>query len=106
MKFLIAFILGAAWAFYVAVLMDRPDLARVVTSPWGLVAHAGFALLLTRTVIGVSWDEIRSSRLRWRDGFGVLLRNLIVTLLGETLLVFISRTLLNGIDPTHHRALW
>ncbi len=106
MKFPVAFLLGCAWAFYATLLLDRPDLAQAVVAPWDQIAHAAFALLLIRTVVGVSWDEIRSSRPEWRVASGVLLRNLVVMLLGEALLVFTSRAILNGIDPTHHRPLW
>lgn len=106
MKLLLSLILGGAYAFYIALLIDRPDLARAVVPPWDVVAHAAFVVLLIRFTVGASWDEIRAAKNRWANGPVILFRNLVVILLGCGLLLFTARAILYGIDQTQHRALW
>ena len=106
MTFLFTLLLGGAWAFYAALLLDRPDLARIVPEPYPLVVHGLFVVLLLWAVARVSSPEIRSASSAWRHGPMIFLRNLVVVSLGVVLLVFTSREILHGIDPTGVRPIW
>jgi len=106
MKFILALLLATLWSFYVALLLDRPDLAKAVMPPWDKIAHGAFGVVLLRAVVGLSWDEIKHAK-SWRaHGLGIVLRNSLVTLLGIGFLVFTCRAVLDGIDHTHLRKLW
>jgi hypothetical protein len=106
MKFLLACLIGLGWTFYVALLIDRPDMAATVTEPWPKIIHAVFAIVLLRTVYGLSADEIKLTDRPWRRAPGIWLRNLIVAGLALALMLFACREVLNGIDPTGLRRLW
>ncbi len=104
--FLFACLIGLGWTFFVALLIDRPDLAATVPQPWPQVIHGVFLIVLARTLYGVSATEIRLTHGGFSRAPRIWLRNLIILGLGLTLMVFTCREVLNGIDPTGHRALW
>ncbi len=106
MKFLFALLIGLGWTFYATLLFDRPDLAATIQPPWPNVIHGVFALVLLRTVWGVSVDELRASNTRWYGAPAVWLRNLFVLAMGLAVMAFTWHLLLQGIDPTGHRRLW
>lgn len=107
MKLLIALIGGGLWAFFIALQLDRPDLAvKLVPEASQILVHGGFVVFLLWVVYVFSHREIRSSKSWWRHGPGIYLRNLVVISLGVVLLIFTCREVLNGVDPTGTRALW
>lgn len=106
MNILFGLIIGSAWAFYEALILDRPDLAAIIHKPYATMIHIAFAVFFLGLVFILSWPEIYNSINRWINGPKIYLRNTIVVGLGVVLLLYGSRILLNGIDPTGHRALW
>ena len=100
MRLLLLLIVGGLWAFYVTLLLDRPDLAHVVPDQYAVVVHVGFGLFFLWIVYAWSDVEIRTSKSWWRNGPGIFLRNLVVIGLGVGLLVFTCREVLHGVDPT------
>ncbi len=106
MKFLLACLVGLGWTFYMALLIDRPDLAAAVTEPWPKIIHGVFLIVLLRTVYGLSAGEVHYAANRLRHAPVIWLRNLVVTLLGVLLMLFTCREVLNGLDPTGVRDLW
>ncbi len=106
MSFLLMLILAGAWSFYAALLIDRPDLARIVPPDLAPFVHVAFGLLVLWTLWRVTFPEVRTASRRWRYGPSIALRNLVVLALGMALLIFASREILNGMDPTGHKALW
>jgi hypothetical protein len=105
MSFLLLLILAGAWSFYLALLIDRPDLAKIVPPDLSPFVHGAFVLLLLWTLWRVTFPEVRTASRPWRYGPMITLRNLMVLCLGM-LLLFASREILNGMDPTGHKALW
>ena len=106
MNLLLLVLVGGAWAFYATLLLDRPDLAAIVVPPWDIVAHAGIALFMVVMVYRLSHREIMTSKAVLKHGPGIYLRNFAVVSLGILLLIFISHTVLHGVDPTGVRKLW
>ncbi len=106
MKFLLACLIGFGWTFYIALLIDRPDLAAAVVEPWPKIIHGVFLIVLLRTVYGLSAGEVRYASSKFRNAPVIWLRNLVVTALGVLLMLFTCRELLNGLDPTRVRDLW
>ena len=106
MRFLILLILAGAWSFYLALIIDRPDLAKIVPPDLSPFVHGAFVLLLLWTLWQVTFPEIRTASKKWRYGPQITLRNLVVLCLGIALLLFASREVLHGMDPTGHKALW
>jgi hypothetical protein len=106
MRIILASLIGLGWTFYIALLIDRPDLAATVLEPWPKVIHGVFFIVLMRTLYGVSADEIRLSKGRFLRAPSIWLRNLIVVGLGLALMLFTCREVLNGVDPTGLRKLW
>lgn len=106
MKFLFALLIGAVWSFYATLLMDRPDMAATIHDPYPMILHGIFALVLLRTVWGVSAVEISLSKRPILGAPGVWLRNLIVLALGLALMVFTWHELLHDIDPSGVHRLW
>ena len=106
MNLLLLVLIGGAWSFYATLLMDRPDLAAIVVPPWDTAAHAGFALFMVVMVYRLSHREIMTSKSAWKWGPWIYLRNFAVISLGILLLIFISHTVLHGVDPTGARKLW
>lgn len=104
---LLTLLLCGAWAFYIALLIDRPDLAATIV-PAGdmLVVNAVFAVFFLITVYRLSHLEISRSKSMIRNGPGIYLRNLVVIGLGVGLIVFACREVLHGVDPTGRRALF
>jgi hypothetical protein len=106
MNILIGLILGSAWAFYEALVIDRPDLAAIIHEPYGTIIHIAFAVFFLALTFVLSFQEMRRSKSWWINGPKIYLRNAVVIGLGVVLLVVMSRWLLDGIDHTGHRALW
>jgi hypothetical protein len=106
MIFLLLLILAGAYSFYIALLIDRPDLAKIVPPDLSPFVHGAFVVLLLWTLWRVTYPEIRTANRKWRYGPTITLRNLIVLCLGLALLLFASREILNGMDPSGHRKLW
>ncbi len=106
MMLLLAFGVASLWSFYVALLLDRPDLAKVVPPDFVLPVHAIFAVVLLMIVARLSFTEIRRSKSWMRHGIGIYTRNLVVIGLGVVLMIFTCREVLNGVDPSGTRALW
>ncbi len=106
MKFLLALLVGLVWTFYVTLLFDRPDMAATIRDPWPNVIHGVFAIVLLRTIWGISVDELRASKSRWFGAPAVWLRNLFVLAMGLAVMAFTWHLLLQGIDPSGLRPLW
>lgn len=106
MNILLGLMIGAAWAFFAGLILDRPDLAAVIREPYATGIHIAFGVFFLSLVFVLSFHEIRMSKARWINGPKIYLRNAVVMGLGVVLLIYGSRILLNGIDPTGHRALW
>ncbi len=106
MNIILGLLIGAAWAFYEALRLDRPDLAAVVQAPYPTVIDIAFAAFFLGLVFILSWQEMYRSTRWWINGPKIYVRNAAVMSLGVVLLLYGSRILLNGIDPTGHRALW
>lgn len=106
MNMLLGLIVGTGWAFYAALLLDRPDLAAVVPRPYGTAIHIGFIAFFLGLTFLLSWQEMRRTTAWWINGPKIYLRNTVVIGLGVVLLVYGSRILVDGIDPTGHQALW
>ena len=106
MNILLGLIIGAAWAFYEGLVLDRPDLAAVIHEPYATGIHIVFGVFFLSLAFVLSFEEIRRSRAWWFNGPKIYVRNAVVMALGVVVLIYGSRILLNGIDPTGHRALW
>lgn len=106
MMLLVGLIVGGAWAFYVALLLDRPDMAQTLAPPWPMALHVVFAVVFLATVYRYSHREIATSKSWWRHGPGIYLRNLVVLGLGMALILFTCREVLGGVDPSGVRQLW
>ena len=106
MMFLFIVALGAACGFYLALLIDRPDLLAAVTQQQQQMLQAGFAILLLLVLARLSWPQIRDGQRGFSHVFNILMRNLLVLVAGVVLLAFVGRMLLDGLDHTHHHALW
>jgi hypothetical protein len=106
MNILLGLIIGSAWAFYEALILDRPDLAAVIHDPYATIIHIAFAAFFLGLVFVLSWQEMHRPTRWWITWPKIYLRNTIVMSLGVVLLIYGSRILLNGIDPTGHRAVW
>ena len=97
---------GGAWAFYVALLIDRPDMAATIHEPFPNAFHIAFAVFMLVMVYRLSHREIMTSKQWAKYGIGIYLRNFVVVMLGIALLLFTCREVLNGVDPTGVRKLW
>lgn len=106
MSLLLGMVASFVWTFYVALLIDRPDLARTVHEPWPLVIHVGFVVVFLLSAYRFSHREIVSSTSWWRHGPGIYVRNLVVIGLGVGLILFTCREVLHGVDPSGVRKLW
>lgn len=106
MTILLASLIGLCWTFFVALLIDRPDLAATVPEPWPRVIHSVFLIVLVLAVFSVSATEVRMTKGRLFRAPAIWLRNLIVLGLGLALMLFTCREVLNGVDPTGLRKLW
>jgi len=106
MNLLVASLVGLGWTFFVALLIDRPDMAATVHEPWPKVIHGVFLVVLVLFVYGASANEIRLTKGRFFRAPAIWLRNLIVIGLGLALMLFTCREVLNGVDPTGARKLW
>ena len=106
MILLLMLLIGSAWAFFIALELDRPDLIAFLPTQHQLYTHGGFIAALVVVVVYVSWFELTHDKLTVLQSTKLLTRNCIVLGLGVVLLIFISRELLHGIDPTGRAPIW
>ncbi len=99
-NFLMMVLLGAIWAFCIAMQIERPDLIAFIPVTNQLAIDGAFFALLVLAVVYVSWFEITNNHFTPMQIIQLLMRNLMILSLGVGLLVFTSTELLNGLDPT------
>jgi hypothetical protein len=103
---LLLLLIGGGWAFLAALLLDRPDQIAFLPETTRLYLHIGFVCFMLIAMVRVSRAELSHAIKPWRYGPQILLRNLAILCVGVVLLIFVSRELLHGIDPSGHRAIW
>jgi len=106
MFFILIFLSGCAASFYLALLMDRPDLLVKFSHDRQTQLQIFFAVVYVLTIGRLAWQQIRDAHMPWQNGFSIVMRNVLAITGGLALLVYISHLLLNGIDHTGHRQLW
>ncbi len=106
MVILIIIGIAAGWAFFLALLIDRPDLLVELPQHAQIRLHIFFAAFFVVTLIVFCWRQIADADSPWKNGVTIVVRNALVMVAGLALLVFISRELLHGIDHTGHHKLW
>jgi len=106
MNFILVLLVGGAWAFYVALLIDRPDMAATIPEPFPNAFHIAFAVFMVVMVYRLSHGEIITSKQWAKHGLGIYMRNFVVVMLGIGLLLFTCREVLHGVDPSGMRKLW
>ncbi len=78
----------------------------MIRQPYPLVIHIGFLVFFLAAVLSLSFQEIRNASAQWVNGPKIYLRNIGVIALGVGLLIFASREVLHGVDPSGVRHLW
>ena len=104
--FLLILVLGAACGFYLALLFDRPDLLAAVPLRQQHMLQTAFVVVFVLILAKVSHPQIRHGRRGFQHFMRILMRNLLVLAGGVVLFTYVGRMLLDGIDHTHHHALW
>jgi hypothetical protein len=97
---------GAIWSFFLALQIERPDLIAFLPQQNQLVIDALFFAVGFIFTVNISRFEISDKQLSFVGAFKLVMRNLVVIGLGLGMLVFISRELLHGIDPTGRIKIW
>jgi len=106
MFIILMFLCGCAGSFYVALILDRPDLLVKLSHDRQMQLDIFFAAAYVLTIIRLAWRQIAEAHLPWQNGFSIVMRNVLTISAGVALLIYISHLLLNGIDHTGHRQLW
>lgn len=104
--FLFILALGAACGFYLALALDRPDLLATINQHQQHMLQAAFAILFLLMLLKLSRPQIRDAAPGLSHVFNILMRNALVMVAGVVLLTYVGRMLLDGLDHTHHQALW
>ena len=100
------FIFGGAWAFFLALMLDRADLLVKLNHALQMKINLVFICLYVLALAKLTWPQIYYSHLTFMNVIRIISRNVFVMVAGMILLIYISRMLLDGIDHTHHHALW
>ncbi len=104
--FWLMLLVGGLWSFFVAVILDRPDQITFLPHSTVTALHVGFAVFILLTTFTLARAEIRNVLNPWRNGPVIMLRVMAILAAGEVLMIFISRELLHGIDPSGLHKLW
>jgi hypothetical protein len=104
--FLFLLVLSGGCGFYLALRLDRPDLLAVVDQRQQGMLQVAFLVLFLLVLAKLSWPQIRYGQLGIAPAVRILVRNVLVLVAGLILCTYIGRMLLDGIDHSHHRALW
>ena len=106
MVILIILAIAAGYAFYLALLIDRPDLLVALPLLAQTRLHMFFAGFFVLVLIVFCWRQVAHAANPWQNAWTIIFRNALVMVACLALQVFVSRELLHGIDHTGHRKLW